>query len=94
MERSPGLANARRVGGRSGWAPLHRAAWLDAPAEVVHRLPAAGAWRTLRSTDGERPVDRAARLGRDAPLPLPEPQPLHLVREADQRPWCSRRSAC
>jgi hypothetical protein len=79
VSKSAALVNARRVGGRSGWAPLHQAAWHDAPAEVVEQLLAAGAWRTLRSTDGERPVDVAARLGRDALLPLLEPVPLHPV---------------
>ncbi|MER7578744.1 ankyrin repeat domain-containing protein [Kitasatospora sp. NPDC097691] len=78
---SSGLANARRIGGRSGWAPLHQAAWHDAPAEVVERLVAAGAWRTLRSTDGERPVDVAIRLGRDTLVPLLEPAPVHPVPE-------------
>jgi hypothetical protein len=79
VSKSAALVNARRVGGRSGWAPLHQAAWHDAPAEVVEQLLAAGAWRTLRSTDGERPVDVAARLGRGALLPLLEPVPLHPV---------------
>ncbi|ARF83306.1 ankyrin repeat domain-containing protein [Kitasatospora aureofaciens] len=85
VAKSPGLANTRRVGGRSGWAPLHQAAWHNAPAEVVRQLLDAGAWRTLRSMEGERPADVAVRLGRDALLPLLEPAPLHQVPEPDLR---------
>ncbi|WP_327072191.1 hypothetical protein OG196_00755 [Kitasatospora purpeofusca] len=68
------------AGGRSGWAPLHQAARHNAPTEVVERLLAAGAWRTLRSADGERPVDLATRLGREALVPI-----LHPVPEVDLR---------
>ncbi|MFB7470433.1 ankyrin repeat domain-containing protein [Kitasatospora sp. NPDC056184] len=85
VEEAPNLINARRVGGRSGWAPLHQAAWHNAPIEVVERLLAAGAWRTLLSADGERPLDLATRLGREALLPLLEPAPLHPARESDLR---------
>ncbi|MFE7564577.1 ankyrin repeat domain-containing protein [Kitasatospora sp. NPDC057500] len=84
-EKSADLVNTRRVAGRSGWAPLHQAAWHNAPAEVVERLLTAGAWRTLRSADDERPVDVATRLGHAALLPLLEPAPLHRVPEADLR---------
>ncbi|MFJ1791104.1 hypothetical protein [Kitasatospora griseola] len=85
VAKSPDLANTRRTGGRSGWTPLHQAAWHGAPPEVVHQLLDAGGWRTLRATDGERPVDIAARLGRDTLLPLLEPAPLHPVGERDLR---------
>ncbi|WP_052509258.1 ankyrin repeat domain-containing protein [Kitasatospora griseola] len=85
VAKSPGLANTRRTGGRSCWTPLHQAAWHGAPPAVVQQLLDAGAWRTLRATDGERPVDIAARLGRDTLLPLLEPAPLHPVGERDLR---------
>ncbi|CAN3977444.1 ankyrin repeat domain-containing protein [Kitasatospora purpeofusca] len=85
VEKSPGLVNTWRVAGRSGWAPLHQAAWHNAPTEVVERLLAAGAWRTLRSADGERPVDLATRLGREALVPILQPVPLHPVPELDLR---------
>ncbi|MBV6700201.1 ankyrin repeat domain-containing protein [Kitasatospora aureofaciens] len=81
VAEAPGLANGRRIGGRSGWAPLHQAAWHGAPAEVVEQLVAAGAWRTLRSADGERPVDVAVRHGREALVPLLEPAPVHPAPE-------------
>jgi hypothetical protein len=77
---SPELANARRIGGRSGWTPLHQAAWQGAPAAVVEQLVAAGAWRTLRCADGERALDIATRLGRDQLAPLLEPAPVHPVK--------------
>ncbi|MGW4380356.1 ankyrin repeat domain-containing protein [Kitasatospora sp. NPDC004531] len=82
---SPRAANQRRTGGRSGWTPLHQAAWHGAPPGVVRQLVEAGAWRTLRSTDGERPVDIAARQGHGELLPLLEPAPLHPVGERELR---------
>lgn len=61
---SPWLGpNQWRIGGTSWFAPLHQAAWLGAPVEVVERLLAHGAWRSLRTADGDRPVDLARRRG-------------------------------
>ncbi|MEU5943398.1 ankyrin repeat domain-containing protein [Micromonospora sp. NPDC047548] len=56
-------ANAARPGGRSWYAPLHQAAYGGAPVEVARRLIEVGAWRALRTADGERPVDIARRQG-------------------------------
>lgn len=55
--------NGWRPGGPSLYAPLHQAAHHGAPAEVVLELLALGAWRTLRTAEGERPVDVAVRRG-------------------------------
>lgn len=55
--------NATRLGGESGFTPLHQAAWLGADTGTVLRLVELGAWRSLRTTDGERAVDIAGRLG-------------------------------
>lgn len=54
--------NSVRVGSRSGFAPLHQAAWHgdgDACEEMVRH----GAWRTLRSSAGQTPADVARERG-------------------------------
>lgn len=55
--------NTARLEGRSGYTPLHQAAWHGARAETVGRLLEAGGWRTLRTGDGARAVDIAAQRG-------------------------------
>jgi hypothetical protein len=55
--------NVSRLGGRALYAPLHQAAAGNAPVEVIARLVALGAWRTLQNARGERPVDIAERKG-------------------------------
>ncbi|MDH6122078.1 hypothetical protein [Kitasatospora sp. GAS204B] len=82
LAKDGSLANARRLGGASDWTALHQTAWHPAPPEVVEELVRAGAWRTLRSADGERPLDIATRLGHDHLLPLLRPVPVHPVPEA------------
>jgi len=63
LQKRPGWVNSVRPGGTSGSTPLHQAAWHGAGVEVVHRLVALGAWRTLRTTAGEQAVDIAYRKG-------------------------------
>jgi hypothetical protein len=60
------LVNTVRPDGTSCYAPLHQAAHGDAPAHVVERLLALGAFRTLRDARGERPCDIALRRGHAA----------------------------
>ena len=55
-------------------SPLHLAAQCGAPAEVVQKLIALGAWRTLQNGHGERPVDVAARAGHRHLLWILEPE--------------------
>jgi len=57
------LINCTRPGGRSLYAVLHQAAHGGAPAGVVEQLLGLGAWRTLRTAQGERPLDIAERQG-------------------------------
>ncbi|MGO3211426.1 hypothetical protein [Brachybacterium sp. AOP29-B2-41] len=56
-------ANQWRVTGRSWFTPLHQAAWLGAPVGVAERLLLAGAWRSLRTAEGGRPLDIARQRG-------------------------------
>ncbi|MEV0614040.1 hypothetical protein AB0I81_12015 [Nonomuraea sp. NPDC050404] len=63
LEANPHWINSGRVGGSSGYAPLHQVAWHGADADIAHRLAAGGAWRMLRTAQGERPVDIADRRG-------------------------------
>ena len=57
------LINCTRAGGKAWYAPLHHAAWNGAPRSVVQELLDLGAWRTLRTSRGERPMDIAVRRG-------------------------------
>lgn len=56
--------NSVRVGGMSGFAALHQAAWHGAD-EVVGALLERGAWRSLRTTKGETAEEIARRRGHD-----------------------------
>jgi hypothetical protein len=59
----PEWVNATRVGGESGYTVLHQAAWHGADAGTVARLVDLGAWRTLRTTAGDRAADIAQHRG-------------------------------
>ena len=69
--------NSTRLGGHSGYAPLHQAAWHGASSETVEGLLSRGAWRTLRTTRGKRPVDIATARGHDHLTVLLRPVALH-----------------
>ncbi|MVQ43106.1 hypothetical protein GON06_13195 [Microbacterium sp. MAH-37] len=56
-------ANHWRIGGPSWFAPLHQAAFLGAPVDVAEGLVRRGAWRSLRNSDGDRPIDVAEKHG-------------------------------
>lgn len=51
--------NAWRPGGSSWFTPLHQAAHLGAPLDVVVELLRLGAWRRLPTADGRLPADLA-----------------------------------
>lgn len=57
------LVNCTRAGGKAWYTPLHHAAWNGAPKSVVRELLDLGAWRTLRDSRGERPLEVAVRRG-------------------------------
>ncbi|OKK09068.1 ankyrin [Streptomyces sp. CB02400] len=73
LGRHPGWVNLPRPGNRSGFAPLHQAAWHGADFTVVSRLIAHGAWRTQHTRDGRRAVDIARERGHTHLLQLLEP---------------------
>jgi hypothetical protein len=78
LARLPSLgANATRVGGASGFAPLHQAAWHGAPVAVAQELVRRGGWLTLRATDGRRPVDIALGHGHEHLRAVLTPRPRH-----------------
>lgn len=74
LRREKSLVNAARPGGSSGFTPLHQAAYRGAPPKVVKALLAMGAWRLLRATSGELPVDVALRCGHQGLIPLLTPE--------------------
>jgi hypothetical protein len=73
LGKYPERVNLPRIGIRTGYAPLHQAAWHGAEFPVVSRLIAHGAWRTQRTRDGQRPVDIARKQGHTHLLELLEP---------------------
>jgi hypothetical protein len=79
LGKNPGWANFARPGNRSGFAPLHQAAWHGADIAVVSRLIAHGAWRTQRTRDGLRPVDIARERGHTHLVELLEPVELRRL---------------
>lgn len=70
-------ANSARLEGRSGYTPLHQAAWHGASAETVGRLLAYGASRALRASDATRAVDIAAQRGHHHLTALLRPEFKH-----------------
>lgn len=72
-------ANALRAGDRSGTAPLHHAALQGAHPDVVDDLVARGAWRTLRTTDGETAEAVARRLGHVSLADRLRPEPAMVM---------------
>ncbi|MCU7820731.1 ankyrin repeat domain-containing protein [Kitasatospora sp. DSM 101779] len=77
LDEQPEWANATRIGGPSGFAPLHQAAWHGAPVVTATRLLVAGAWRTLRTSDGRRASDIAASRGHTHLLDVLRPVVRH-----------------
>jgi hypothetical protein len=77
-----GMANAVRVGGLSGYAPLHQVAWHGAAVEVARELIGRGAWRTLRCSAGSTPRDIAEARGHEHLLPVLTSEPVHEVAAA------------
>lgn len=71
----PAHPNIWRIGGASGFTPLHQAAWHGAPAEVVRELLRRGAWRTLRTADGRTAADIARERGHEGLAQEVRPEP-------------------
>jgi hypothetical protein len=63
IRQHPHFVNSSRPDGAAWFAPLHQVAHGGASAEIANRLIAAGAWRSLRTSTGERPVDIARDRG-------------------------------
>ncbi len=79
LDKNPDTVNTWRLGGKSHYTALHQAAHGGADEDVIHQLLARGAWRTLQTTYGERPVDVAMRKGHPKMARLLEPVLLHCV---------------
>ena len=73
VRQHPHFVNSSRPDATSWFAPLHQAAHGGASTEIANRLIAAGAWRALRTSAGERPVDVARECGNDHLLAILEP---------------------
>jgi hypothetical protein len=79
LAENPQAINSSRLDGTSRFAPLHQAAYTGAPRDVVERLMALGAWRTLQNARGERPVDVAERRHQPHLREVLEPTLRHRV---------------
>jgi hypothetical protein len=79
LEEHPAVVNGWCIGGTSWYTPLHQAGRGGAPREVVERLLALGAWRTLKTAKGKLPVDIAREHGHDHLLGVLEPSPVRKV---------------
>ncbi|WP_129311430.1 ankyrin repeat domain-containing protein [Streptomyces sp. L2] len=77
LDEAPSLANSTRLGGSSGYTPLHQAAWYGTSPETTRRLLAYSAFRTLRTREGARAVDIAAERGHDHLTGLLRPEIRH-----------------
>ncbi|WP_051721482.1 MULTISPECIES: ankyrin repeat domain-containing protein [Actinomycetes] len=68
--------NSTRIGSKSHFTPLHQAAWAG-NAEACSELIERGAWRTVQTSDGKRPIDVAVERGH-APLErILTPEPIY-----------------
>lgn len=74
--------NRWKTTGTSLFTPLHQAAWHGAPVAVAEQLIELGAWRTIRTSDGRRPVDIALQRGHDHLRAILEPVVLRPVDES------------
>lgn len=80
--------NVWRPGSSTCATPMHHAAAQDVDAELVTALVNRGAWRTLRTVGGRRPVDIArARRAKDSVADALEPAPVRPVPEATLALW-------
>ncbi|MFG2295905.1 ankyrin repeat domain-containing protein [Streptomyces sp. NPDC048603] len=84
LAEDPERVNSTRIGGASGYSPLHQAAWHGAGPEVTGRLVDLGAWRTLPTGSGERAVDIALSRGHTDLVPLLTPVVRHPLPPAVQ----------
>lgn len=76
LAQNPEWVNATRVGGPSGFALLHQAAWHGAQ-DAAAVLVGCGAWRTLPTAGGERALDIALARGHKGMSGLLQPVVRH-----------------
>jgi len=79
LSRNPKLANSTRPEGKALDAPLHQAAYGGAPVEVAEQLIALGAWRSLKNSNGEKPVDIAVERKHGHLVQILTPEYKHQV---------------
>lgn len=57
LKQRPDLVNIPFLDDPLWFAPLHQGAYNKAPLKVIQKLLSLGAWRTLKTIKGEKPVD-------------------------------------
>ncbi|HEY4456820.1 MAG TPA: hypothetical protein VGN81_21085 [Pseudonocardiaceae bacterium] len=81
LVRAHSWANRTRLGGASAFTALHQAAWHGAAEDVVRELVDLGAWRTIRATNRQRPIDIAEERGHRHLRDILKPAPKHPLPE-------------
>ncbi len=85
LKEWPWMINGFRPGGRAWYTPLHQAAHGGAPVKVAQELIELGAWRTLRTRDGETAVDIARRQSQRGLINILTPTYEIRLRDAERR---------
>jgi hypothetical protein len=80
LEIDSRLVNTTRPDGKAKYAPLHHAAYGGAPEHLVSELLRLGAFRTLRDSQGHRPVDIARNRSHRHLLTILEPVSERRIR--------------
>lgn len=63
LQERPDLINATFLDEMSWYAPVHQITFDNSPIEIVEKILSIGAWRTLKNSDGNKPVDIANKEG-------------------------------
>jgi hypothetical protein len=79
LELKPDLINATFLDNPLWYSPLHHLTEENAPAEIIEKTIRLGAWRTLKTLNGEKAIDIAFRNGRQELASLLTPFYLHHI---------------
>jgi len=79
VEKRPDLINAAFLDNSSWYSPLHQLTAENSPAEVIEKIVSLGAWRTLKTFDGDKAIDIANNKGYLHLVKLLEPVYCHTT---------------
>lgn len=79
LEKKPELINICFLDNPSWLAPIHQLALENSPSEVIGRILSMGAWRTLKTINGDKAIDIANKKGYRHLAKLLEPVYRHTA---------------